>query len=191
MKADLSKLPFLREKIIQVKHPEDGMTCCQRISESSEEELPKTPPFWFHMSLYRNLNKTVNALMNCTIMFRRKRNQRQEIMEPMMMVELRALIMRRLLFQEQEWSKLALNTWPPSKQDYVVQKVGDIWAILGRGLEVEPHYSEGTFRVNIQHPEAEIGFIAPILHPESLLTKSLLAYKHDQSINVYFIVHTI
>ena len=106
-------------------------------------------------------------------MLRRKRNQRQEIMEPMMMVELRALIMKRLLLQEQEWSKLALNIWPPSNQDYIVQEVGNIWAILGRGLEAEPHYSEGTFRVNIQHPEDEIGFIAPILHPDSLLTKSL------------------
>ena len=58
--------------------------------------------------------------------------------------------------------------------------MGNIWAILGRGLEVESNYSEGTFRVNIQHPEAEIGFIAPILHPDSLLTKSLVAYKHDE-----------
>ena len=92
MKQDMSNLPFLREKIIQVNHPESDITCCFRTSESSEEELPKVPKFWHHMSLYQDLDITVNSLMICTLLFRRKRNQRQgEVMEPMPLVEIKLL----------------------------------------------------------------------------------------------------
>ena len=175
----LHKLPFLRENLIRVTNSSLNYTVSLWETSRLEEEVPAPGAFWYHLQAYQNLNKTVNALVEAKRSIGR-RWRRKDAEQMVDLVAIREDILHLLLQQEQEWSRLSASKWPPSRLDYRVETIRGILCVIGRGLEQEPSEADGTFRLDLPHPTDEIGFVAPILHPDSLFTKSLLNYKHHQ-----------
>ena len=176
----IQNLPFLSKNQITARDPLKGITTSLRIVTSLTK--PKPGPFWDHLRAYGNLQKTVTALMNIKIMAEKwrskKANDNGHTYRPTPLVEIRQQALHQLLLQEQEWSKLAADTKPPSKNDYQVTEIRGILCVVGRGLDELPSQRDQIFPAGLKHPVAETGFVAPILHWESPFTKALISYHH-------------
>ena len=176
----IQNLPFLSKNRITAKDPLKGITTSLRIVTSLAK--PKPGPFWDHLRAYGNLQKTVTALMNIKIMAEKwrskKANDNGHTYRPTPLVEIRQQALHQLLLQEQEWSKLAVDTKPPSKNDYQVTEIKGILCVVGRGLDELPSQRDQIFPAGLKHPVAETGFVAPILHWDSPFTKALISYHH-------------
>ena len=108
----------------------------------------------------------------------KKAQDRGTSFSPTPLVQIRQQILHMLLVQEKEWSKLAIQIIPPSRNDYQITEIQGILCVVGRGLEELPSQRDQIFSVGLQHPAEHTGFVAPILHWDSPFTKALITYHH-------------
>ena len=176
----IQSLPFLSGSRIVGHDPLKGMTTSLRVVTSPGKPTPA--PFWDHLRAYGNLQKTITALMNIRKMIERwkakKAQDRGTSFSPTPLVQIRQQILHMLLVQEKEWSKLAIQITPPSRNDYQITEIQGILCVVGRGLEELPSQRDQIFSVGLQHPAEHTGFVAPILHWDSPFTKALITYHH-------------